>query len=86
MKRVTASDARKHWFRLLDEVAGGETVTILRGGRTIVIQRAAATREATETPDYHSFIRAASLEAADEWGWRWPGADGELEFEHRRKP
>jgi hypothetical protein len=32
MKRVTASEARRNWFRLLDEVAAGAVVVIERGG------------------------------------------------------
>ena len=35
MKRVTASDARKNWFRLLDEAAAGEVVVIERAGTRI---------------------------------------------------
>ena len=44
MKRVTASDARKNWFRLLDEVAAGTVVRIERRGTTILLQRAAELR------------------------------------------
>jgi antitoxin (DNA-binding transcriptional repressor) of toxin-antitoxin stability system len=76
MKRVTASDARKNWFRLLDEVAAGAVVTIERGGRTIVLQRAPAQEERGDVPDYSSLVHAPDLENADHWSWDWrePGA------------
>jgi len=77
MKRVTASDARKNWFRLLDEVAAGAVVSIERGGRTIVLQRAPAHQERGDLPDYSRFIRAPDAEDADRWSWDWrePGRD-----------
>ena len=71
MKRVTASDARKNWFRLLDEVAAGAVVSIERGGRTIVLQRAPAYEDPGELPDYTRLIRAPNAEDADRWSWDW---------------
>ena len=79
MKRVTASDARKNWFRLLDEVAAGAVVSIERGGRTILLQRAAERKGREAVPDYSRLIRAPALEDADRWGWVWPGPEGEVE-------
>jgi hypothetical protein len=38
MKRVTATEARKQWFRLLDEVAAGEVVVLERKGRQLVLR------------------------------------------------
>jgi antitoxin (DNA-binding transcriptional repressor) of toxin-antitoxin stability system len=78
MKRVTASDARKHWFRLLDEVASGEVVSIERAGRTILVQRAPSPRCRDGVPDYSSLVRAPHAEEADRWGWEWSGASSEL--------
>jgi antitoxin (DNA-binding transcriptional repressor) of toxin-antitoxin stability system len=77
MKRMTASDARKNWFRLLDEVAAGAVVSIERGGRTIVLRRAAVREERGELPDYSSLVRAPDVEDADRWSWDWrePGRD-----------
>ncbi len=77
MKRVTATDARRNWFRLLDEVAAGETVVIERGDRRILICREEATGEA-EVADYSSILRAPGVERADEWGWEWSGEEGEV--------
>jgi antitoxin (DNA-binding transcriptional repressor) of toxin-antitoxin stability system len=79
MKRVTASEARRDWFRLLDEVAAGEVVVVERKGRRIVIQREAKgrSREAT-APDYSAVLRVPAPDLADTWTWEWNGQDGEL--------
>jgi antitoxin (DNA-binding transcriptional repressor) of toxin-antitoxin stability system len=78
MKRVTASEARRNWFRLLDEVAGGTEVMIERAGRRIVLRREDPERADAGVPDYSSILRVAEPERAHEWGWRWPGEEGEL--------
>lgn len=77
MKRMTASEARRNWFRVLDEVAGGETVVIERKGRRIVLRREEAAGVAEARPDYGAMLRVADPDAADGWGWEY-GADGEL--------
>lgn len=79
MKRVTASDARKNWFRLLDEVAAGAVVSIERRGRTIVLQRAPAREERDDIPDYSRLIRVPDAENADRWSWDWQETGGDLE-------
>lgn len=81
MKRVTASDARKNWFRLLDEVAAGEIVCIERGGRTILIRREEEQRPLTSIPDYSSIVRAPAVGEADRWRWSWAGPEEELTLE-----
>lgn len=73
MKRVTASEARKNWFRLLDQVVAGDTIVIERGGTRVLLQREAGSRE---VPDYGGLLSADDLERADEWTWDWD--DGEL--------
>ncbi len=78
MKRVTASDARKDWFRLLDEVAAGAVVSIERGGRTILLQRAPQPKGREAVPDYSGLIRVPKVEDADRWSWEW-GPEGDLE-------
>ena len=78
MKRVTATDARRHWFRLLDEVAAGEVVAIEREGRTILLQRAPTRVAREKAPDYSSLIRASRAEGADQWRWVWPGPEKAL--------
>jgi antitoxin (DNA-binding transcriptional repressor) of toxin-antitoxin stability system len=79
MKRVTASDARRNWFRLLDEVASGEVVAIERGGRTLLLQRAPLAKRERGVPNYGEVIRVPSPEDASRWSWDWPGPEGDLE-------
>lgn len=81
MKRVTASEARRNWFRILDEVAQGAVVCIERGGRRIVLRREPHEPGAMSLPDYSTLIRVPELEEADAWGWSWSEEDGALEPE-----
>ena len=81
MKRVTASEARRNWFRLLDEVAEGAVVCIERRGRRIVLQREPDATDTTGLPDYAALLRVPSLNEADAWGWRWSEDTGSLEPE-----
>jgi len=82
MKRVTASEARKNWFRLLDEVAQGAVVCIERGGRRIVLRREEPDAgEAAIFPDYEALIRVPEVEEANRWGWSWSEETGALEPE-----
>lgn len=81
MKRVTASEARRLWFRLLDEVIDGEVVAITRRGKRIVIRREEP-MDATgqELPDYGGILHVSDADGADTWTWEWPGPEGELEL------
>jgi len=87
VKRVTASEARKNWFRLLDEVAAGEVVVIERSGRRLVLRRdpKAVPASAQTVPDYSKLLRVPDEEAADQWGWEWKGP-GRLVPKSVRKP
>jgi antitoxin (DNA-binding transcriptional repressor) of toxin-antitoxin stability system len=76
MKRITASEARRTWFRLLDEVAGGATVAIERHGTRVILTR--ETEPSLELPDYSGILRAPSADRADRWGWRWEGEGAEI--------
>ena len=71
MKQVTATDARKNWFRLLDEVAGGEVVVLERGAERIVLRREARKPAKVRIPSYAGLLRAPEAERADEWSWEW---------------
>jgi antitoxin (DNA-binding transcriptional repressor) of toxin-antitoxin stability system len=75
MKRVTASEARRHWFRLLDQVLEGEVVAIVRRGARIVIRREPASDAEAGPPDYSGIIRVPDADGADRWGWEWEGED-----------
>jgi hypothetical protein len=73
VKSVTATEARKDWFRLLDDVAAGEVVVIERGGRLLELRRREAAPELREAPDYSDVLRVPDADAADAWGWQWEG-------------
>lgn len=73
MKRVTASEARRNWFKLLDDVVRGERVVIERRGRRIVLlcedQNEVGPSETT--PDYGELLQVADADDADRWSWSW---------------
>jgi hypothetical protein len=74
VKRVTATEARKNWFRLLDEVADGEVVLIEREGSRLLLQRAEKEASSAKVPDYRGLIRVPEPDEADQWGWEWDGS------------
>ncbi|MGH7446004.1 MAG: type II toxin-antitoxin system prevent-host-death family antitoxin [Longimicrobiales bacterium] len=78
---MTASEARRLWFRLLDEVLDGEVVVITRRGRKIVIRREDPARGARpKLPDYAHIIRVPESDMADTWRWDWGGPEQDLEL------
>ena len=81
MKRITASEARRNWFRLLDEVIDGEVIAITRKGKRIVIRREEPPHSRrVKLPDYRSILRVPNASRADSWGWEWPGPEQEVVF------
>ncbi len=86
MKRLTATEARRNWFRVLDEVADGQTVVIERKGRRIVLRREDARQKRDKAPlkNYRRLLRVPELEDADAWGWEWDTAEADLVL--REKP
>ena len=86
MKRVTASEARKNWFRLLDEVAAGQVIVLERKGRRIVLRREARLeREPLESvPDYRALLKVPHADRAAAWGWEWTGPESKLVPRARR--
>lgn len=80
MKRVTASEARKQWFRLLDEVASGEVVVLERKGRRLVLRREEVKHRSHERQalDYHHLLQVPDADKADQWAWEWQGEEREL--------
>ena len=80
MKRVTASEARKHWFRLLDEVVSGEVVVLERKGRRVVLRREdnrGSLKDRSEL-DYSKLLRISDADHADQWTWEWQGEEKAL--------
>ncbi len=80
MKNVTASEARKNWFRLLDEALDGEVIAVQRKGHRLVLRREelADNRNAKGTLQYKRLLRVPSAEKADRWSWEWRGAESSL--------
>ena len=71
MKRLTASEARKNWFRVLDKVAAGEGVVLERKGQWLVLRREdkKVTKSKQQFPDYTRFLRVPDADQADRWSW-----------------
>ncbi len=87
-KRITPSQARRHWFGLLDEVADGETILIERTGRRVVLHReeepylaVAPSREY-----YRRLLTVPDLDGAETWGWEWVGPGAELWISTEPRP
>lgn len=79
MKRMTATDARKNWFRLLDEVIEGEVVLIERGGARLLLKLVDQGEPAERIPDYRALIQVKDVDEADQWGWEWDGSSEGLQ-------
>ena len=73
MKHVTASEARKNWFKLLDEAARGEIIAIQRNDKKLILR---LERRRRSVPSYRGMIRGADIENADKWGWEWSDSKG----------
>ena len=74
MKHITASEARKNWFRLLDEAANGEVIAIRRNNKKLILRL--EKREKKSVPNYKGLIGGADLDNADKWGWDWSPSKG----------
>lgn len=77
---MTASEARRNWFRVLDEVISGEVVVIERKGRRVVLRRETKGGDVAEehVPDYGVLIRAKDVGQADAWTWEWDAETGDV--------
>jgi antitoxin (DNA-binding transcriptional repressor) of toxin-antitoxin stability system len=79
MRYLRASDARRRWFELLDEVIAGEEVVIERKGHRIVLRSdTQPARDGIDIPDYSDVLETKSLDRADRWGWEWTPESVEL--------
>ena len=73
MKYVTASEARKNWFRLLDEAAQGEVIAIRRDSKKLILK---LEEEEASIPKYGRLLRVPDTDQADTWGWEWNPSEG----------
>jgi antitoxin (DNA-binding transcriptional repressor) of toxin-antitoxin stability system len=79
MKNVNASEARKNWFRLLDEALDGEVIVVQRKGRRLVLRREEAKdRKSSQSGRYKTLLRAPQADRADQWSWEWRGSGNAL--------
>ena len=79
VKSLSATEARKHWFRLLDEIVAGEVVLIERGGSLVELRRSEVRRASEAVPDYSDIVRVPDLDEADRWHWEWQAPGQALE-------
>jgi len=70
MKQFTATEARKNWFTLLDEAAGGEVIVIRRNDKNLILKLEKSKRV---IPDYRQSIDFPDADEAETWGWEWKG-------------
>ena len=87
MKQVTASEARKNWFRLLDEALDGEVIAVQRKGRRLVLRRedVAKSPHTKASRKYKRLIHVPDGEKADQWSWDWRGSEHGLVLRRRSK-
>jgi len=72
---MTATDARKNWFRVLDEVVEGEVVLIEREGARVMLKLVESKEALATIPDYRGLITVTDdIDTADQWGWDWDGS------------
>ncbi|HKY10085.1 MAG TPA: hypothetical protein VJQ55_17685 [Candidatus Binatia bacterium] len=87
MKNVNASEARKHWFRLLDEALSGEVIVVQRKGRRLVLRREDAKdkKSGSTARQYKKLLRVPNADRADQWSWEWPGPEGDVVSRRRAR-
>ena len=81
MKYVTASEARKNWFQLLDEAVKGEIIAIQRDDKRLILK---AAKVKGRIPNYSGLIHFEGADDADTWSWQWKGP-GRLVSNRKRK-
>jgi len=70
MKYITASEARKNWFHILDEAVRGEIIAIQRQGKKLILK---LEKREQSAPSYKGLIDFTDADDADTWGWDWKG-------------
>ncbi|MBI4412306.1 MAG: type II toxin-antitoxin system Phd/YefM family antitoxin [Deltaproteobacteria bacterium] len=74
MRQVTATEARKEFFKLLDAAARGETVVIERGGVPLRLVRGKLPKKKISV-DYTKYFHSP-VNDADLWTWEWHPSKG----------
>jgi hypothetical protein len=76
MKSVKAPEARKHWFRLLDEALRGEVIAVEHKGQRVTLRREQPPQiiHKKDSVPYKKQLKVPAAEEADQWSWEWrPG-------------
>jgi antitoxin (DNA-binding transcriptional repressor) of toxin-antitoxin stability system len=90
MGRVTATEARRNLFQLLDQALEGKAVIIERNGRSIVLKAHPARR----VPRKHSaaaYRKALGEDATrwidevESWTWEWRGPGKPMKLVQRKR-
>lgn len=85
MKKLSATQARRRWFRVLDEAVAGEVIVVERRGLRIVVRREEPARAKVKgVPDYRRLV-GGRVDDADRWGWEWRGPGRPLQPVTRRR-
>ena len=73
MKHVKASEARKQWFRLLDDALRGEVIAVERKGQRVVLRREelSDTKKSKGSGHYKRLLRVPRADEVDQWSWEW---------------
>ncbi|MBL7684982.1 MAG: type II toxin-antitoxin system Phd/YefM family antitoxin [Deltaproteobacteria bacterium] len=69
MKQVSATEARKQFFKLIDSAAAGETILIERKG--VLLRLVPEPKKKTKKRPSYSNCLSGDLDSADEWTWDW---------------
>ncbi len=80
MKHVTASEARKNWFAVLDEGPKGAVVAIQRNDEKLILK---LQKKKAVVPNYKGVIDFPDADDANTWSWEWNGL-GKLAPKTRR--
>lgn len=88
VRRTTATDARRGFFRLLDEVLAGETVVIERKGRSIVLRAEnIRSKQSVRPAEYRRVLGKQGMgwiKEIEGWTWGWEGPGKPLRLTERK--
>ena len=81
MRSISATEARKNFFRLLDTAVKGEPVVITRHGVALELVRSLPKKKGSRKSASLNYKQAiiGPLASADKWGWEW-SSEQELNF------
>ncbi len=77
MQHLSATEARQHFFELLDRAAQGEAVFIDRRGLTLKLVRGESSQKKKKSSsiEYRAHIHSP-VDQSDQWSWDWKPTKG----------